>query len=558
MNSPFGQPTNRGAAPQQRSGNQQGFGSPQGFGAWGANNQGAQQGRAFSRPTGGMDMSGWGVPKPQTQDFGAFSQPTYNFSSQQSQAGNWANSPQGRPAPFQANYYDLQGRPTSFEQQQAQRGAMVEQMRKSELPYNFANAFNQNIGPPQYDFNSMLDTANKAVDNGYYNPFQSQFQAPASQQSSLQELFDRNSIKTPPGFLDQILGVLGQQAPQSQLVPQRGGPVEFITDYGFSHPDVGRYDDLRRFSNYGPQPGMNLLGPQAPWPQSQGGGQNLGRADSMGRKETFRPKGMPEGWVDPAAERRAAFENRIAQDSLRMQDEDRRRAAQESAQTQATPAGAAQPIPAQSTGTPYGQGNTGRDSRYRLQWKTDGSQLPISFHQQPHEEMVRKWQSGAPLGDPGAEARRRDGEAPPAEAEWNANRQSGPVRGLVADFLQRAQMPRRAQTRRDRGDNTAVGMEQATREVFDAAYRSGDYSEDQLAELRREMEKANILARAAGPVAGGARTAEWIDAVMAGKMSLDEYNNQIRMDNPAGAPARFGLHLTHPYQDNDRRFSQKS
>jgi len=82
-------------------------------------------------------------------------------------------APQGG---FSAEYFDLQGNPVSMQQRNAQRDAMVLQLQQANLPYVFANSLNQNVGPPQFDMNTLLQNANKAVDNGFYNPFQRYFE----------------------------------------------------------------------------------------------------------------------------------------------------------------------------------------------------------------------------------------------------------------------------------------------------------------------------------------------------------------------------------------------
>lgn len=192
--------------------------------------------------SGSVNMSAWGRPQPTSQTFGAPRQPTVSVTNQQSAFGNMGNTQTGRPQPFQANYYDLQGNPTSFEQQQAQRAAMVEQMRQAELPYVLANSFNKNLGPQQYDFNSMLEGANKAVENGYYNPFQRYFQE--------QDMMQRIAQQGPPQMYQ--TGGQGMPAPPpepDQFVDARGRKFLGTQSFAPGTPDSYREAAYERFAN---------------------------------------------------------------------------------------------------------------------------------------------------------------------------------------------------------------------------------------------------------------------------------------------------------------------
>lgn len=160
---------------------------------------------------------GFGAPKPMSQDFGAFSPPTFTYGEQQSPMGNWGNSQYGRPQGFQASYFDMRGNPVSAEQQQAQRAAMVLQLHQAQLPYVLGNAMNQNLGKPQFDFNTMLQKANEAVKNGFYNPFQRFYE----EQDAIQRL--------------------GQQAPPSMYDPQQQTPLP--QEPYSSRPQVNMYGE---------------------------------------------------------------------------------------------------------------------------------------------------------------------------------------------------------------------------------------------------------------------------------------------------------------------------
>jgi hypothetical protein len=85
--------------------------------------------------------------------------------------GNYGNTPDARPQSFTAQYLDYLGNPVSFEQQQAQRAALLQQVRQAELPFVFGNALNQDMGPPTLDARALLENANQMVDDGFYNPF---------------------------------------------------------------------------------------------------------------------------------------------------------------------------------------------------------------------------------------------------------------------------------------------------------------------------------------------------------------------------------------------------
>jgi hypothetical protein len=215
--------------------------------------------------------------------------------------------------------YDLQGRPTSLQGQQQQRDAFISQLVSA--PSN----------TPQYDFRGMMGRADDMVKDGWTNPF-----ATSGDRATIQDLFTRNNIQAPPGFMDQLLGVLGQQAPPPQmpLAPPAGA---------WNEPDP-------RFM------GPAMLPQQAP-PQQFSGPvppAAVGGSPDLYQRQT------PVGEMTPEARRsRMGEEVRIAN----LQEQARAAtpgggpggsgtllAPQQPAQWQP---GQAQPIQPQSQGTPY-------------------------------------------------------------------------------------------------------------------------------------------------------------------------------------------------------------
>lgn len=93
----------------------------------------------------------------------------------------------GRPAPgpgegptFTPSYFDASGRSVSFDQQQAQRAALLQQAMQADMRSQLANTFNQNIGTNAMDRQAMIQRAGDMVDGGFYNPFSAMFgQGPA-------------------------------------------------------------------------------------------------------------------------------------------------------------------------------------------------------------------------------------------------------------------------------------------------------------------------------------------------------------------------------------------
>jgi hypothetical protein len=178
--------------------------------------------------------SGQQAPQQQTQaprsmDMSMYS-PGRAQSTPPSSQGTPYNTPQNPFANMQPGVYSPGGFSPAANPLQAQanamnqRAAFVQQANQAMLPFQYAQSTGQNFGAPQFDLPGMRQQAQQMVQDGWYNPFQRYFaqqdQAAAPPQNALQDLFARNNIQAPPGFMDQLLGVLGQQAPQSQL----GGP----------------------------------------------------------------------------------------------------------------------------------------------------------------------------------------------------------------------------------------------------------------------------------------------------------------------------------------------
>lgn len=85
-----------------------------------------------------------------------------------------------------------------------QRAAMAQLVNQNNLKYDMANVFQQDLGAPQLDYGSMMQQAQKMVQDGYYNPFQRYFE----EQDALQRIAQQAppSAYQPPvqqGFPDQ-------------------------------------------------------------------------------------------------------------------------------------------------------------------------------------------------------------------------------------------------------------------------------------------------------------------------------------------------------------------
>lgn len=177
----------------------------------------------------------------------------------------YANMPPG--------VYGLDGRMVPGNMQQAigtaisQRDALMQQINANNARYALAGGFGVDIGPPQFDYGNAWQRAQDAVAGGWMNPFTQYFdqatsppaflggfgpqpmynpyapsfggpmpfgpQAPVPQApnvTAIQDLFARNNIQAPQGFLDQLIGLLGGNAPRPQLpappnVPQPRYPI---------------------------------------------------------------------------------------------------------------------------------------------------------------------------------------------------------------------------------------------------------------------------------------------------------------------------------------------
>jgi|688.fasta_scaffold19304_11 hypothetical protein len=158
----------------------------------------------------------WYSPRPTSQSFGAPQGPTFSVQQhQQSPFGNYGNTPNARPQSFTSQYFDYSGNPVSFEQQQAQRAAMVQQVRRAELPFVFGNALNQNMGPQTLDVPTLLGNANQMVDDGFYNPFLQRLQ-----QDPMQQL----GQYAPPSLYGNPTGAPSMQPFGNPYGPMSGGP----------------------------------------------------------------------------------------------------------------------------------------------------------------------------------------------------------------------------------------------------------------------------------------------------------------------------------------------
>lgn len=198
-------------------------------------------------PTGNsLNMSAWsggGRPSNNTQSFtlpGTRTQGGQQWFDM-SNYGNMANMP--RP---EVDFgQQVQQGMAQLAMANNQRAAALAQVLDQGKLYQLAGATNQNIGQPQYDPMAMMQNANSMVNAGWQNPFANiagfGVQPPAPPSNPVADLFQRNGIQTPPGFMDQLLGLLGQQSPPQQFGPPVGlGPQgpQPLTGGGYEAPQT--------------------------------------------------------------------------------------------------------------------------------------------------------------------------------------------------------------------------------------------------------------------------------------------------------------------------------
>jgi hypothetical protein len=159
--------------------------------------------------------------------------------------GNLAYAPPGqRPQPFTTSIRGPDGNQYDPGQFFPMRDAFIQNINDARSSF----AANPSAGPPQMDFGGMWNRAGDMASQGYQNPMAGMFggapQAPsagaAPQADAIRSLFAQNNIQAPQGFMDQLLGMLGPQAPPQQLgglAPPRPSAYDsFLQNYNSGAP----------------------------------------------------------------------------------------------------------------------------------------------------------------------------------------------------------------------------------------------------------------------------------------------------------------------------------
>ena len=255
------------------------------------------------------DMSAYGRAQPvQPQSYGT----PYSAGQQYGTRGPITISQQNSPyANMQPGVYGMDGRMipgnlnTALNTANQQQAAMVQLLNQHNAPLSFfGNALGMDMGPQTPDMQSMLKQAQQMVAGGWQNPMQRYFEeADATQQRALrqppqqeairqpsvnrnaiQDLFTQNNIQAPQGFLDQLIGLLGGNAPQPQLPtpgrrPAPGAPDSYYPgfdprtqdQYGGAPPATGRSWQQIAGDFYDPDPGGIKLMVVQDWHNPQTG-----------------------------------------------------------------------------------------------------------------------------------------------------------------------------------------------------------------------------------------------------------------------------------------------
>lgn len=182
---------------------------------------------------GAPDMSAWGnqsgggfrawqAPSTSTTNPGFISQFGQQPTTDMSNFGNMANQP--RPQVDQSQQWAQQM--AQMQSSMNQRAAALAQVLDQGGIYKTAGALNQDIGRPQYDPQAIMQNANSMVMAGWQNPLQNIAAPPPGPAADpVSNLFASYGMTAPPGFMDQLLGLLGQQATPQQLGPTMERPT---------------------------------------------------------------------------------------------------------------------------------------------------------------------------------------------------------------------------------------------------------------------------------------------------------------------------------------------
>jgi hypothetical protein len=181
-----------------------------------------QGGYAFDPPSWSQKQPEPPVTKQPTSPYTAFTQRPVATQTPQAY---------GTPGDFSAykvpGFTQQWGAPdgsTSSTPQFGVRDAFIQNINGAISPF----AANPSLAPPQLDLQALYGNAQDMVANGWQNPFTQAFQpstpqysglptAPSPQSQGIQDLFKQNNIQAPPGFIDQLITLLGGSAPRPAL-----------------------------------------------------------------------------------------------------------------------------------------------------------------------------------------------------------------------------------------------------------------------------------------------------------------------------------------------------
>lgn len=371
---------------------------------------------------------------------------------------------QGTPYGQQFNYADWlqQGRPESGQAAWQQAGSPKSRPQGG----NYQAWSPQNIQP----FTQTLNTPFGQMNPGQYYQQRDAFIQSANNQMGQYMPGQQMHGQAPQFNVGQMWGQAGDMV-------QQGWQNPFAQ---WQQPAAPPAQQQRAMQNY-------AAPPQSAQPQNYYG---LGTQQAW--EQAGSPKSMPQQGFGPGGLRTADFRDH---NSDGVDDRDQGVNAPFMPPSQSFRPGQAEPIAPQSQGTPYGvqQGRPdqapaapGIDYDALAKYRTatlfgndrrTRTASEMQFASMPYEEMVRKWNSGEPLGDPVMEQRRSMGYGPTHTAESWKSMQDAARPDLVRDYERLKGLP----TSR-LGD--ARGYEAAFAETERAGRESGLFSEEDFKALR--------------------------------------------------------------------------
>lgn len=376
------------------------------------------QGTPYGQPKKSTPFSAYS-PQQQGGAFSAYQTPS-SFSAGGGM-GNYAYSqPNARPQPFVQQTFDFTGRQADPTQLFAQRDAFVQSINNARAPFAMAVGQGTATAPQQLDFQQLWGQAGDMAQGGFSNPFaQQQYSQPRpSQADAIRNLFTQNNIQAPQGFMDQLLGMLGQQAPQPQLqqpmrqpqlpwmdeMPYGGTPRQPAMPSPWRNPaedfvDTGAgFQVLQRYRN--PQTGETFTAPNSGVQPRPG----TGWEPAYGGSQPPRQSPSADQLLNPAYQewRSQQIVTQVARSPAQRAELEKgmyERFLRETGRAPSRP-GAAQPIQPPSTGTPYQPSAQAKSTADRL----------------AKEKAVADWQLRREREEATKQAQKMFGHSSPSEA----------------------------------------------------------------------------------------------------------------------------------------------